>query len=324
MTDTFGRVIDYIRISVTDRCNLRCVYCMPEEGVCLNRQQDLLRFGELERLCRIFAAQGIKKIKITGGEPLIRKNLPLLLQNIKRIPGIESLTITTNGVLLADQLDGLAAAGVDSINISLDTLHREQYRQLTRFDRFDRVAEGIRRAIASGIRCKINCVPIVQLNEDSLTDLAALARDLPLDVRFIELMPMGFGRYYQGISPEEVKALLQERFGPLTRAEHHKGNGPCAYYSLPGFRGKIGMISAVSDHFCASCNRVRLTAEGYLKSCLHYDIGVDIRQPLREGCSDRELGELFRQAVQMKPLSHDFSLCQPAHADVRSMVQIGG
>lgn len=324
MIDGQGRVIDYIRISVTDRCNLRCVYCMPEEGVETVSHHDILTYDEIYRLVKIFARLGVKKIKLTGGEPLVRLGLDKLLKDIKGIPGIEQVTVTTNGVQLAQQMDALAKAGVDGINLSLDTLNPEVFKNITRRDSFDKVMEGIKAALKyPKVPFKINCVPM-GFEGQNIVEVAELARQYPIHVRYIEMMPIGFGRQFDGSREDDILLLLKEKYGEYKEYNGVLGNGPGHYYEFPGFAGKIGFISAVSHKFCESCNRVRLTAQGYLKTCLQYDVGVDLRELLRNGASDDEILKAAEDAILRKPVGHQFTEEQGENIEMHAMSQIGG
>lgn len=307
MKDQYGRTIEYLRISVTDRCNLRCVYCMPEEGVQQIAHEQILTFDEIVRICRIATELGVSKIKLTGGEPLVRKGLPELLGMIKKIPGIEQVTLTTNGILLEKYLGELVRQGLDAVNISIDTLDETCYHTVTRCGNLQAALEGVQAALScSGLRVKLNCVPMNQSEEEYL-QLAEYARNHPVEVRFIEMMPIGLGSNFRGKSREELLSVLEHAYGPSVPYEKQLGNGPAQYVSFEGFQGRIGFISAVSHKFCDSCNRIRLTAEGYLKLCLQYESGVDLRALLRNGASDIELEECMRQAIWKKPACHNFT-----------------
>ena len=323
MIDRFGRTIDYLRISVTDRCNLRCVYCMPEEGVESMCHEEILTFDEIERICRVMAEMGLKKVKLTGGEPLVRKDFPELVKRLKALPGIEQVTITTNGILLKEMLPGLVEAGVDAVNISLDTVDPELFHRVTRIGDFSRVEAGMKAALESGLKVKINCVPVTSEKENFIR-IAAIARDYPVHVRFIEIMPIGFGKQYQFHGEAEIRKELEEEYGKFMPYVQKLGNGPSHYFSVPGFKGKIGFISAISHKFCEECNRVRLTADGFLKTCLQYDIGSQLRDVMRAGCTDEELKELIRHTIDMKPMSHHFLEEAGDDETPRSMSQIGG
>ena len=307
MQDRFGRKIEYIRVSVTDRCNLRCIYCMPQEGVTSVSHAEILTFDEIERFCRIAAGMGITRIKLTGGEPLVRRGLPVLAGKLKQIHEVEHVTLTTNGTLLKEQLPELTVNGLDAVNISLDTLNEEQYRRMTRGGKLEQVLEGIEAALACpGLPVKINCVPLRDGSSEDVLRLAELARDCAVDVRFIEMMPIGLGRAFAGKSTREIKILLERKFGKSQPYEQPLGNGPAEYVQFPGFRGRIGFISALTHKFCHTCNRLRLTSEGMLKPCLQYGDGTDIKALLRGGAGDEEIAEAIRQAVYKKPACHQF------------------
>lgn len=326
MIDSCNRKIDYIRISLTDRCNLRCVYCMPEEGVEFLPHDRILTYEETLRLCRCFASLGIHKVKLTGGEPLVRKNVAYLLRELKKIEGIDNVTITTNGVLLKSQIGDLAQAGVDAVNISLDTMDREQFCRLTRLDKIDDVLEGIKSALAyPRIAVKINCVPIYGDHlEQTVIQMAGLSRSRKLHVRFIELMPIGIGKNMHGYEEERLKEILEQTYGPLTPYREPLGNGPCVYYSLEGFTGKIGFISAVSHRFCDQCNRIRLTSEGFLKNCLHNTGGTDLKALMNLGLDDEELTRVICDTIYHKPKGHGFGEKEQDGSEGKRMSEIGG
>ena len=324
MTDGKGRTIDYIRVSVTDRCNLRCVYCMPARGVEPEPYENLLTLEEIVRVCAAAARLGITKVKVTGGEPLVRKGCARLVGMLKATPGIREVTMTTNGVLLPRELPALVENGLDAVNISLDTLDPEQFLALTRRPLEGDVREAVGEAVAAGIRVKVNAIPIEEYNGGGLADLVALAKDRPVDVRFIELMPMGEGKNLTPIPNEEVRRRLEAVHGPMVPWREKRGNGPAVYYSLPGFTGKVGFISAISHEFCGECNRVRLTSTGFLKLCLHYSDGVSLREAVRSGAGEEELAEIIRGAILKKPLHHGFGGCETPNMDHHTMAQIGG
>ena len=324
MIDGIGRNIDYLRISIIDRCNLRCVYCMPEEGVEAVSHEEILSYEEILRLVRAFAKLGIRKIKLTGGEPLVRKNVAYLVNELKKIEGITQVTLTTNGILLAETIDSLAEAGLDGINLSLDTLNPEVFQKITRRNSFDRVMEGLRAAFKyPQIPLKVNCVPMGIEGQDVL-EMAELARKYPVHVRFIEMMPIGLGKQFEFCSEEYILQGLKERYGDYVPYEKCLGNGPGHYYTFEGFQGKIGFVSAISHKFCESCNRVRLTSQGYLKTCLQYDVGVDLKQLLREGAAEEELCCAIEAAILRKPLGHQFGSQVESHGEEHMMAQIGG
>ena len=280
MKDSLGRTIDYLRVSVTDRCNLRCRYCMPEEGVEWLPHEDILSYEDILRLAAIFARLGVEKVRLTGGEPLARKGLAALVAGLRAIDGIQEVAVTTNGTLLEEQLPGLLAAGLTGVNISLDTLNERTFRQITRREGVGRTVKAIDTCLAAGLPVKVNCVPIAP--EEELVELAGLAKGRSLAVRFIELMPIGLGKDLCGRSEDELRALLERAYGPLVPFEGRLGSGPSRYVSPPGFQGQIGFISSLSHQFCHRCNRVRLTADGFLKLCLNHRAGLDLRKLLRE------------------------------------------
>ena len=324
MLDRFGRQIRYLRISVTDRCDLRCVYCMPEHGVEHLPHSALLSYEQIVRLARLFAELGIDQIRLTGGEPLVRRGLPQLVRALKDVEGIRTVNLTTNGVLLAEQLPALLAAGLDGVNLSLDTLDRAQYAALTRRDELPRALAGLEAALAApGLTVKLNCVPVGD-NDSQLVPLAALARDRDLAVRFIELMPIGLGATLPRRTQAEVLEHLEEAFGPALPCAQTGGAGPGHYVTFPGFRGRVGFISAMTHQFCGSCNRVRLTATGFLKTCLQYEDGADLKALLDAGADDAALRGAIEEAIFHKPAQHHFAAPRAPGDERRNMNQIGG
>lgn len=325
MIDRYNRVIDYLRISVTDRCDLRCIYCMPADGVPALTHEELLTYEEILRLCRVFASLGLKKVRLTGGEPLVRKDLGKLVADLKSIEGIQTVGLTTNGMALLSQLPELLAAGLDAVNISIDALDEDIFQMITRRRGVNRVKAAIAAsASVPNFNVKLNCVP-QGMNDSQLIPIAALAEQFPLSVRFIELMPIGLGRQLTYRSEDEVRNLLEGSFGRMIPCAEHLGNGPCHYFEIPGFQGKIGFISAISHKFCHQCNRVRLTSSGFLKTCLQYDIGVDLKRLLRSGCSDDVLRTSVELSVFHKPVCHQFTgTAEERHLEQHIMSQIGG
>lgn len=322
MFDSKGRKIHYLRLSVTDLCNLRCRYCMPD-GVDKLEREDILTYEEFLRLAALFARCGVDTVRVTGGEPLVRKGVEQLVKGLKAIPGIRKVTMTTNAVLLEQQLPALLEAGLDSVNISLDTLDPALFAKITARDEFAAVQAGIHAALESGIPVKLNCVPQVGVNEGELEALAALAQDKPLQVRFIEMMPIGYGAAMPCVSGPELRARFANRWPELHPVEGTTfGNGPAVYYTVPGWKGSIGFIAAVHGKFCASCNRVRLTSQGFLRPCLASETGCDLRALLRGGADDARLRTAIRETIWSKPREHHFEdRCMPA---TRSMYRIGG
>ena len=323
MKDRFGRTINYMRISVTDRCNLRCRYCMPD-GIERLPMQEILTYEEIAFACARAAELGIDQFRITGGEPLVRKGCAVLVSMLKEIPGIRRVAMTTNGVLLAEHLEELLEAGLDAVNISLDSTDREQYRAITGMDELDRVLASVRLA-AGRLPVKINCVVQRGVNEDAPVCVAALARDLPADVRFIELMPIGAGKNLATVPNATVLAMIEERYGKMTAAPVPGGRGPAVYFRPEGFAGRIGFISAMHKKFCSECNRLRLTPTGELKPCLCYADSIPLREILRGNSADKgeRIREKIREAVMRKPQAHCFEHRDDVTED-RKMSQIGG
>ena len=325
--DTYHRPIDYLRISITDRCNLRCVYCMPEEGVPACSHEDILRYEEIEHVVRAAAALGVSKLRITGGEPLVRLGAVDLVRTLARIPGIEDVAMTTNGMLLRRYAAPLAEAGLDRVNVSLDTLRPERFRAITRWGDLDTVLAGIDAAFAAGLEpVKINTVVMRGQNDDEVVDLARKTLDARWHVRFIEWMPVGEAAQAQDwrarvVTAAEIRARIEAELGPLVPA-HVSGAGPARIYRLPGAMGTLGFISAVSEHFCASCNRLRLTADGKLRPCLLAADELDLRTPLRLGASEEDIKALLEEAIRAKPRGHH--LADDACVQDRAMAQIGG
>ena len=325
MKDSYGRVIDYMRISITDRCNLRCRYCMPD-GISCVPMCEILTLEEICTVAACGARLGIRHLKITGGEPLVRKGCCDLIRMLKGLPGIEKVTITTNGMLLREYLDELAAAGIDGINISLDTRDGRIYEAVTGTDGLETVLEGIRRASVLPLPVKVNAVSL-DLGEENWRQMIELARVYPVDVRFIEMMPIGYGKQFPVINHQELLAKISEAYPGLEPDHRQHGFGPAVYYRIPGLLGSVGLISAIHGKFCSSCNRVRLTSQGYLKTCLCYEEGADLRTLLRSGMTEAEKQErivqTMRQAIEQKPAAHCFD--HPGQmTEHRSMAVIGG
>ena len=318
MTDRYGRTIDYLRVSVTDRCNFRCVYCMPPDGIPSVSHDDILRYEELLRIIRLFAELGIKHIRLTGGEPTVRE--------IHDMPGIETITMTTNGLLLPDMLADLKDAGLTSVNISLDTLKEERFDEITRTTgNLPKVLDAIRLCEETGLNTKVNCVAMRGVNDDELADIASLAKDRNIGVRFIEYMPIGKHDYEQAIYKDELLDMLRSSLGELVDDPSLRGNGPAVYYKPEGFTGSVGVISAMSHSFCETCNRVRMTPEGFLKLCLQYDVGVNLRSPVRQDLTDDQIKQLILASLDRKPEHHTFlDYAEKQDIDTRDMSLIGG
>ena len=323
MLDRYGRVINYLRISVTDRCNLRCCYCMPE-GVQDVGMKNILTFEEIWEIVRTGVSLGITHIRITGGEPLVRKGCVDLIRGIREIPGVETITMTTNGVLLGNYGKQLKEAGVDGVNISLDTLDPEEFYKITGKRELQEVLAGIRAAKTAGLPVKLNAVNRKELDP---IPLVRYAQEENLPLRFIEIMPVGYGKKYVGRSNEELRETLEAVCGKaecMTNREElsRMGSGPAVYYQFSDLKVPVGFISAIHGKFCDTCNRVRLTAEGYLKLCLCYDEGEDLRRVLREG-EKKNLRTIMEQTIFRKPAAHCFE--HPAEMTERhEMVKIGG
>ncbi|MBN2432741.1 MAG: GTP 3',8-cyclase MoaA [Acidobacteria bacterium] len=308
MTDAHQRVIRYLRISVTDRCNLRCRYCMPPEGVPDLRHEDILRYEELLRCARVAVTLGIRKVRITGGEPLVRKGLVPFIGHLAEIRGIDDLALTTNGTLLREYAPALKAAGLRRVNISLDTLQRDRYSHITRRDALPAVLDGIAAAREAGLRpIKINVVVMRGVNDDEILDFARLTLNDPLIVRFIELMPMGQGEWNGSgdfLSGEEVLTRLNASFSLREAAENLDPASANRLYRLDGATGQVGIITPLSHHFCRLCNRLRITPDGCLRTCLFSETETDLKPVLRGGGSDEDLAAVFRRSVRDKPTGH--------------------
>ena len=275
MKDKFEREIDYLRVSVTDNCNLRCVYCMKEKENNFLKNDEKLTDDEIYKIVKESAKLGIKKIRITGGEPLVRAGIVNLIGRINNIPGIEEIYLTTNGILLADKLEELKLNGLKGVNISLDSLKEERFSKLTRLGKLENVLVAIDKAIELGIKVKLNTVIVNDVNKDEIIDFVNLTKEKPIDIRFIELMPIGIAINYKGVTNEEVLKVIEDNYTDYEKVVRSKSGGPATYIKLKGAKGKVGFISALSNCFCEDCNRIRLTPEGFLKQCLHFDYGVD-------------------------------------------------
>ena len=331
--DSHGRTIDYLRISLTDRCNFRCIYCMPEEGVQSLAHEDILRIEEIEEAVRVAAGMGIRSIRLTGGEPLVRLGVVDLVRAIAHTPGIENVSMTTNGVLLPKMAADLKEAGLSRVNISLDTLDPAQFRQITRRGELQQTLDGIDAALAAGFNpVKINAVAVRSLDQDYLA-FAKLSLDRPLHVRFIEYMPVGESSGTDGcgwgkqdvVPSEELRAIIDERaveegLGRLRPAAKHRpsGWGPASYYEFEGAQGTVGFISPLSRHFCSECNRLRLSADGRLRPCLFSDEEYDVKTALATG-REEDVRRVIAQAIGAKPDEHHDKV-----GTERGMSQIGG
>ncbi len=323
MKDMWDRHINYMRISVTDQCNLRCCYCMPENGTEFLAPKERLQFDEIEEIVRAGSHLGIKNIKLTGGEPLTRKDLPKLIKTLKEMEQIEQVTLTTNGVLLEKYAEELKDSGVDSINVNFPALTRETYHTITRRDEFEQVMSGINKIVKLGIKTKLNCVSRKTITDDELLQYAMIAQETPIEVRFIEMMPLGYGKQYETYENEHMLERLEQLLGMSLKPSTYQGNGPAKYYEAHDFKGKIGFISAISHKFCDQCNRVRVTADGDLKLCLNYDRGISLKHILRSEQKD-QLEEIMRKTIYEKPKEHSFYSRGEWEEENKNMVQIGG
>jgi GTP 3',8-cyclase len=331
MLDKFNREINYLRVSITDRCNLHCSYCRPKEGISLQGHDDILRYEEIIRVVSIAVKMGLVKVRVTGGEPLVRRGCVEFLAALKRIDGLQDISLTTNGILLEEFAQTIHDAGIDRINISLDSLNKDKYFHITNGGDLDAVLRGIARAEEAGFSpIKINTVAIKGFNDDEVLDFARLAYEKPFQVRFIELMPVGGqtslddGEDYIPASRLIEKISQRYELEPL-KNKKNKSDGPARIFKIKGGRGEIGFINPVSEHFCSTCNRLRLTSDGKLRVCLLNEAEVDLKKALRENCSDAELEKLIRDAVLLKPKQHDLICTENSLKKCyRNMSEIGG
>ena len=324
--DAFSRPITYLRVSVTDKCNLRCVYCMPEGGLPWLRRDEILSYEEIATVVRAVALSGVRSVRLTGGEPLLRKELHRLVRAIAAIPGIDDVALSTNALLLEEQLDDLIAAGLNRINVSLDTLREDRFEAIARRPGLDRVIAGIDAALARGLApVKINVVAMRGVNDDELEAFAEFARERAVAVRFIEMMPVHENLGIQADTYVGADELLERlrAVGSLEPVPGPPGNGPARYFAFPGSAGTIGVISPLSHDYCDRCNRVRLTADGRLRLCLFGDHHIDLRSPLRAGAGEEALSELLRGAMLIKPERHHLKLGETA-SRMRALSEIGG
>ncbi len=324
--DAFGRKHTYLRISVTERCNLRCTYCMPEEGVDLSPKDQILTFEEIERLARLFVHHGVDKIRLTGGEPLVRKNVEELTERIGRIKGLRRFALTTNGMLLGKKIDRLKAAGINQINVSLDTLVPDKFERIARRPGLALVLDAIDRALEVGYApLKVNCVVMRGVNDDELVDFAGLTRDRRLAVRFIEYMPFSGNGWSEGFFVPYREMIERLEAAGIRLEEPIRGvHDTSRSYTVPGHVGSIGFISSMSDQFCAGCNRLRLTADGALKVCLFGRAETSLRNVLRAGATDEEICEVIQASVLRKKAAHAGMHVLAESTDDRPMILIGG
>lgn len=305
LKDSFDRCIHYLRVSVTDRCNLRCVYCMPPQGIRFVPHEELLTFEEMQEVVRVGVSLGIRSVRLTGGEPMVREGIVELVGMIAQIPGLQDLSMTTNGVLLSRYAKRLKDAGLRRVNVSLDTLRPDRFKEITRFGTLEDVLSGIEVALDAGLSpIKLNVVVMRGVNDDEILDLARLSLERPLHVRFIELMPIGdFFRPERVVPAKEIFERLKT-LGPLEPVEGPMGCGPARSWRWKDAKGTIGIIGAVTQTFCAQCNRLRLTATGFLRPCLDHENSIDLKPALRPFVDRKKLSDLFEEAVRLKPEMH--------------------
>ncbi len=325
LIDSFNRKHTYLRISVTDRCNLRCSYCMPPQGILLKERSEILTFDEIERVAKLFATMGVNKIRLTGGEPLVRKDLPNLIQRLVNNSGIRTIGITTNGVLLKSFADDLKQAGLTNLNVSLDTLRSSRFEIISGRQHFNDVIDGIYTSLDAGFQpLKLNVVVLGGVNDDELLDFVEFVKDKPINVRFIEYMPFKFNQWNQAkfVSFRQMRKTISQKYY-LKKNKSSEKNSVTKDYWINGVMGTVSFITSMSDHFCGNCNRIRLTADGSIKSCLFHPAEINLRSALRSGDSDEVIGEMIRSAVLQKQFEHQASE-ELVNIENRSMIQIGG
>lgn len=333
MQDSLNRKINYLRISVTDNCNLKCVYCMPKEGAIYHREEEMISMEEAYKLVKIFADLGIEKVRITGGEPLLRTGVCELVKNIKSIEGIKEIGLTTNGILLHKYLDELYNSGLTTLNVSLDTINEEKYKRITRIGNVHDVVGAIKKAKKYDLKVKINSLIIQDFNEDGrsseedINSLVEFAIENNVILRFIELMPIGYGKNLKGVSNESIKSKIQEKYELMDFNEDKLGalRGPAKYYKLNNSDVLIGFISPITHCFCETCNRVRITSDGKLKQCLYYEGNLDLKEELRKGTSEEDIKEKIIKAVILKKKQHRFlEKDKGDNSEKKDMSMIGG
>jgi cyclic pyranopterin phosphate synthase len=327
LVDRFGRVHTNLRISVTDRCNIRCFYCMPAENVQFRPKSEILSFEEIERFVRVVETLGVNKVRLTGGEPLVRHGVPQLVERLARMPGIVDLALTTNGILLDQQAVALKKAGLHRLNVSLDALSEDVFQQISRRRGLQRVLDGIQAAIAAGFeRIRLNAVSIRDLTESEIIPLAQFARRYSLELRFIEYMPLdadGQWRHDDVLSGDEVRAIIEDQVGGLVPVSDSDPSQPATDFAYIDGGGRVGFINSVTQPFCGACDRLRITADGKVRNCLFSTIEWDAREIMRRGGADSELAELVRQCVGAKKAGHGIDTPDFVRPE-RAMYQIGG
>lgn len=323
MKDRFNREIDYLRLSVTDQCNLRCVYCMEDTTQEFLPKCSKLSDDEMIRIVTACARLGIKKVRLTGGEPLVRPGIVELIKRIHDIDGIEEIYLTTNGTVLSNQVKTLAHHGLKGVNISLDSLKADRFHQITRRGILANVLKFIDECLNCGLKVKLNIVLVDGMNQDEILDFVRLTQEKPIDVRFIELMPIGVGKVHKGVTNEEVLQIIRSSYSDVMEVEKVDKGGPATYVCVNQGPGKVGFISAVSNCFCESCNRIRVSADGFLKQCLHFKFGVSLKDLIRAGITDEALQHVIYEQIYHKPEKHLFNQ-ENIDEEVKFMNQIGG
>jgi GTP 3',8-cyclase len=327
LRDGFGRIHDSLRISVTDKCNIRCFYCMPEEGVVYEKHENILRFEEIERIARVAVGLGVTKIRLTGGEPLVRRDLPVLIEKLVSIPGVRDLALTTNAVLLGRDAKALYAAGLRRLNIHLDTLDRERFEKITRRDELGRVLEGIEAAKAAGFeRLKLNAVVVKGLTDQDVVPMARYCRENGIEPRFIEFMPLDAQHIWERgrvVSQDDMMRMIEAEIGALEEVADRDPRAPASEFQYADGGGRVGFIASVTKPFCLNCNRLRLTSDGKLRYCLFAIDEMDVRDLLRGGGSDEEIAAVFRANVAAKWLGHEINSSKFVPPP-RPMYAIGG
>jgi cyclic pyranopterin phosphate synthase len=326
LTDRYNRHLNYLRVSITDRCNLKCIYCQPRGDIAKLDHQDILTYEEILRIVKIAGRLGVSKVRVTGGEPLVRKGVYRFLAQLRGIQALTDVSLTTNALLLAKHIQDLKRAGIRRINISLDTLEKEKFAKITGFDRFEAVWSGIMKAHEAGFSpIKINTVALPGINDDELQNLAGLTRRLPFHVRFIEYMPIGASALTgsKALLAPKIRSRIESVLGPLEPVAGSQNDGPASRFRFEDAAGEVGFITALSHHFCHRCNRLRLTAAGQLRTCLLSDYQIDLKAPIRRGCSDTAIAEIFMEAVAHKSRRHSLTEI-PGQSVVGQMSAIGG
>ena len=324
MIDVFGRKINYVRLSLTDRCNLNCVYCMPKgQSPVFLQKDEIMSVDEIYKLCRYLSKIGIDTIKLTGGEPLLREDFEDVVKKIRTIEAIKNITLTTNGTRLEKYMDFLYEQNIKNINISLDSLSPQKYKEITNF-KLDKIVEVIKKIKKYNFfEIKINVVPI-DISKDDISDLVDFTQENDIKLRFIEMMPIGYGNHFNFISSDEIISMISEKYGDYKRSEKVHGNGPAVYFSFAELSTEIGFISAMSHMFCDSCNRIRITCDGKIKPCLNYEYSVDIRKMMLQGVNEETIVNKIADTIYNKPKSHSFLEGLLDNSEMKNMYQIGG